>query len=358
MTYSDYTPGFQNIGDYIQSLAAAQYLPPKPLYLNREFLNTYDGNPVQLIMNGWFMHNPENFPPSNNINPLFVSFHVAKQYRERLLTKEVIDYLKKHGPIGCRDKSTLKYLTEKNIPCYFSGCLTLTLDLSYKNNEETRDNTVYIVDPYIQWSHSLPIICEIVKISIKKYRLIKIISKKLKKEHCEIILPKIYQNRLGLWIYATMIYNTYSRLIDEGVLTHAEYLTHIINTETFTTDSSRFHHADELLKRYSKASLVITSRLHCGLPCVAMGTPCVFTTSETLRSEGRFDGLEELLHIIAYDDKTKGFTCDQLIRDTNIRKITMDTKIDPKRNHLDLREKLISICNKFVHKEPECTDKD
>lgn len=350
MTYSDYSPGLQNIGDYIQSLAASQFLSPNPTHLNRESLNTYSGETVQLIMNGWFMHNPENFPPSNRIDPLFVGFHIANQCKERLLTTDVIEYLKKHGPIGCRDKRTQQYLMEEHIPCYFSGCLTLTLGLTYQNKPEERDNKIYIVDPYIQWRFSLPIVCEILKTSIKKYKLIQTISKKLKNKHCDNILPKKYQNVFGSWIYATMIYKIYSSVIDEDVLADAEYVTHIIRTETLPTDSDKFQYADGLLQKYSRASMVITSRLHCALPCLAMETPCIFATSETLRSDGRFEGLQDLLYTISYEPKIKAVSCDQLTQEINITKIHRTTKIIPKQNHLDIRDVLISTCNEFIQK--------
>ena len=53
--------------------------------------------------------------------------------------------------------------------------------------------------------------------------------------------------------------------------------------------------AETLLKRYRAASLVITSRLHCALPCLALGTPVVFLHSST--TDPRFRGLERLIRI-------------------------------------------------------------
>ncbi|WP_264821067.1 polysaccharide pyruvyl transferase family protein [Acinetobacter schindleri] len=31
-----------------------------------------------------------------------------------------------------------------------------------------------------------------------------------------------------------------------------------------------------MLEKYSTAKLVITSRIHCALPCLAMGTPVIY----------------------------------------------------------------------------------
>ena len=67
----DYTPamGKQNLGDFIQSLAAKQFLPHVDEYINREELSEYNGKPVKMIMNGWYMMRPENWPPSEVIDP-------------------------------------------------------------------------------------------------------------------------------------------------------------------------------------------------------------------------------------------------------------------------------------------------
>ncbi len=86
---------------------------------------------TKLILNGWFMWFPENFPPSEDILPLFVSFHIVPSIAERLLTPITIEYLKKYGPIGCRDHYTRDLLLSKGVPAYYSSCLTLTLGKKY-----------------------------------------------------------------------------------------------------------------------------------------------------------------------------------------------------------------------------------
>src|SRR5262249_33119050 len=57
---------------------------------------------------------------------------------------------------------------------------------------------------------------------------------------------------------------------------------------------SRAAMAQQLLKLYSSAKLVITSRLHCALPCVAFGTP-VILLRRGIESDPRFAGLRELV---------------------------------------------------------------
>jgi hypothetical protein len=58
--------------------------------------------------------------------------------------------------------------------------------------------------------------------------------------------------------------------------------------------------ARELLRRYSAAKLVITSRLHCALPCLALGTPVVLLR-RGVESDPRFDGLRELVRFHSDD---------------------------------------------------------
>ena len=48
-----------NIGDDIQSCAAAQFLPSVDCVIDREALDRFDngGEQVKAIMNGWYMYN-------------------------------------------------------------------------------------------------------------------------------------------------------------------------------------------------------------------------------------------------------------------------------------------------------------
>src|SRR4051812_48490909 len=88
-----------NVGDYIQSLAAKQFLPRVDKYINREKLSSYNEEKVKLIMNGWFMHESKKWPPSSNIDPLLVSFHLNSQAKNDLLSEEGIKWFKAHTPV-------------------------------------------------------------------------------------------------------------------------------------------------------------------------------------------------------------------------------------------------------------------
>ena len=90
----------KNIGDYIQSLAQEQFYDHIDYFVEREYMNVFfSEEPTRVIMNGWFMWHPTNFPPSNSIVPLFISFHVVPNIAHQLLTPVVVSYLKKHEPI-------------------------------------------------------------------------------------------------------------------------------------------------------------------------------------------------------------------------------------------------------------------
>lgn len=78
---------------------------------------------------GWYMHAlfgvRYGFPFHRNLLPIFVSFHCNKR---DLLTPEAIDYLRRFGPVGCRDWTTVDILLSMDVPAFFSGCMTTTVN--------------------------------------------------------------------------------------------------------------------------------------------------------------------------------------------------------------------------------------
>jgi hypothetical protein len=78
---------------------------------------------------GWYMHAlfkmRHGFPLHRNLRPIFISFHCNKR---ELLTPEAIDYLKRYGPVGCRDWTTVYLLKSIGVPAFFSGCVTTTIN--------------------------------------------------------------------------------------------------------------------------------------------------------------------------------------------------------------------------------------
>lgn len=95
-----------------------------------------DGNVYQdipedtwYIAFGWYMHDifgkSFNIPFHPNLRPILLSVFV--RYPE-MLTPDAIAYLKKYGPVGCRDWQSVAVLRAVGVPAFFSGCLTTTVD--------------------------------------------------------------------------------------------------------------------------------------------------------------------------------------------------------------------------------------
>lgn len=214
----------KNIGDDIQSYAALKRLPKVDYFIERERLNEFistDKSTVKTIMNGWFLHNRISFPPSKYIDPLYVSCHFSSLNDGFGITTEYIedyvsDYMKIYQPIGCRDKSTEKMLKESNINSYLSYCLTLTIP---KFEDVKRKNEILLVDTPSD------------------------ITNKVKEEKDSTTIVKEITHELDVKKNFKLSYE------------------------------KRMENVEKLLKKYQGAKFVVTTRLHCALPCLALGTP-------------------------------------------------------------------------------------
>jgi hypothetical protein len=198
-----------NIGDDIQSLAAAAQLPRTDFTINRDSIRDWRSDaPVALVMNGWFSAEAATWPPASSIRPIFVGFHVTDRFKPTL--QQHVDYLKKFEPIGVRDEATGQFLQSLGIESELTFCLTLTFP---ERESAPQNGKVYLVDaPTIAVPRSLR------RSAVK---------------------------------------------MSHGVAPVAS--------------AARLAYAGELLKMYrDTARLVITTRLHVALPCIAMGIPVVF----------------------------------------------------------------------------------
>ena len=83
MNFGLLTTTSKNIGDEIQSLAAYRFLPKVDFLIHRERIDECNlpESDIKLIMNHWWLWSGKHFPPSDCIDPLYVSFHL--QYRLR-----------------------------------------------------------------------------------------------------------------------------------------------------------------------------------------------------------------------------------------------------------------------------------
>ena len=268
---------FYNIGDYIQRIASSNFLPHIDEYVIRESIDSPIQYPLKLIVNGWFTHTPMHWPPHQNINPLFISFHLNEDAIKILDSEENINYFRSHAPIGCRDITTLRNFENVGIPCYLSSCLTLTLN--QKIQETQQSNEILFVDVLYKTSGWRDVM-----FSRNKIRKILSLIKQGRMYQREKILFKFFSKR---------------------ILFKAKYLTH--NSRAFDSDHERMEEAELLLQRYANAKLVVTSRLHCALPCLAFGTPVIFISKNlnTKRDMCRLEGMMDLFNYISLDEKNE-----------------------------------------------------
>lgn len=287
----------ENIGDDIQSYAAACLLPEVNYYIEREHMDVFrpkEAEPVNTIMNGWLMNNKLGWPVSACINPLYLSMH----FREEDAMLVADDFLKglggvdlkAHAPVGARDLSTQSLLERNGIPSYFSGCMTLTLPRKFQ--KETEEPYVCLTD----------IPEEAVTYVRKKYAGIKIYEM----EHEPKKLPPL------------------------------------VNQEAQWKD--RFAQVEALLERYQNATAVVTTRLHCALPCLALGTPVLLLKDDNLIELSRLDGLSELVR----SSKTSDFVAG---------KVDFNLKSPPENpdTYLQIRNQLIQTVERFVKENDVCT---
>ena len=245
-----------NVGDEIQSLAVRRLLPHVDVEIDREKLHEYkspDGQKVKTIINGWYMERPENWPPSEDIDPLFISFHISHEFgaAKKMTTPEMITYYKNHEPIGCRDMHTTRLLQSKGVDAYFSGCVTLT----FENQFDSRNDDIILADPLFNlWPYSYGRYC----------------ARKL--------VPKEEQKNI-------------------------KYITHRRPSRN-RSQELRKKDAEEIIVAYSQAKVVLTSRIHVALPCLALGTPVIFINAgyNSRNLSNRFEGLVGNMRTLNDDD--------------------------------------------------------
>ncbi|WP_018184212.1 polysaccharide pyruvyl transferase family protein [Kaistia granuli] len=199
-----------NIGDNIQTLAVAQHVDQAYDLVDRDFLHAYSGEPVVVVMNGWFTHEPQNWPPSPAITPIFFGFHMTPDAAEAY--RHSRDYFARFAPIGCRDKATAEILKSWDVDAYVSGCATMTFPT---RSEEPRQPKLVLVDQ--PFKHFLS------------------------------------GERRG----------------------HVS-ISHEV--PSYMSRATKFQVAKDMLEFYrDHAGMVVTSRIHCAMPCAAMGIPTVYT---------------------------------------------------------------------------------
>ena len=273
-------PRSNNLGDLIQSLAAKQFLNKSTVIeLDRDKLNKYKGEKLALVMNGWFIENSENWPPSEKIDPLFISFHLNPTAIKGMLSDKGIAYFKKHQPIGCRDHFTQNLLSRLGIDTYYSACLTLSLKRQDYVSEDTKREGIHVISAFERLnpkndSIQKGLFMQILQNIKKPYK-----SKKYKSalKRLESFLKR--QNDQVYWSSQLLEPKNYSQ-------------------------QERLDRAVLQLKNIATARLVITSRIHTALPAVAFGTPVLFLSDglEHVNHKSRLEGMEHFFPILSSKD--------------------------------------------------------
>ncbi|MEM1890684.1 MAG: polysaccharide pyruvyl transferase family protein [Pyrobaculum sp.] len=268
-----------NIGDDIQAVAALQFLPRVDFWIERENLHKVESDDVvKVILNGWYTFNPWSWPPSEAIQPLIISIHISPHVSMYFLRDRVIRYLKRWEPIGARDLWTLKLLKYGGVNAYFSGCLTLTLDKTYKPHK--RSDYILLVDVpasvekavqrrfkdhVVKWSNRLT--------TLGRDRVLRSVDSYINRVFNQIFPFSIRYNLDVLHDY--IYYKIFNLKV--GALTPA----------------IRLQIASEVVKLVASARAVVTSKLHIALPALALETPLVFIPGDP--NDVRFSGYRQFM---------------------------------------------------------------
>ena len=323
----------KNLGDYVQSISQEQFFDHVDYRVEREEMDSFKSEEkVKVIMGAWFMSDPNRFPPSDDIDPLFISFHIFPNISDDMLSPKSIAYLKKYEPIGTRDISTKNILEKHGIKSYFSSCLTLTLGYKYKDGEKTDD--IFFVDPTYQLGggkhDGILKFWDAFKLFIKHRKKVLQFQQNFKPEF--ITLLSHISKKLDRILMCASFYDAYSKCFTDDIIFNAKYINHRIVILGMTEDEI-FDYTRNLIKAYAKAKLVITSRLHCALPCLGVETPVVFVSSESLekgrlRGAGRLSGNLELLNYARWTENGVELVSEELKKVADNGKLTLN-KIAP-----------------------------
>lgn len=237
-----------NIGDYAQLLAidnvyAHMGIKEEEIVRIEYYdLLDYDGEYVILPINFIFFnpfYGERELILSPKIIPVFLGIHCINMCFN---TNEAA-FFSRFAPIGCRDERTMELFRQVGIPSYLQGCITA----AFPRRQEKTYEKIYLVDIPDSLKEYLPenIRYEGIYMSQQFYGNI---EKYLEKENCNSI-RQYMKKRLELY--------------------------------------------------RDTAKLVITSRLHCASPCIAMGIPVIFVCNNYSSS---YAWLERLIPVYTRAD--------------------------------------------------------
>ena len=242
--------GSRNIGDYIQTKAVIDMIHPiNYKVLDRESLHKFKGPKILSIINFRYMESTNNWPPNNNISPLFISFHINPTAEKELLKPESLNYLKQYEPIGCRDTYTQNLLQKNGVKSYHSSCITTTFNRDkYITNKGKPEGIVVIgafdrLNPSIDFSSTYRFLLTLIKYPIHKLKY--------------LIKKQSFENHLR----------------NQNIVVKR---CHQITKRKISSHNQGLKFANDMLKEIAKSEIIITSRIHAALPALAMGLKVIF----------------------------------------------------------------------------------
>jgi hypothetical protein len=162
----------------------------------------------------------------------------------------------------------MECLLRHGIEAQFTGCLTLTLS-GFRSPIPSRRH-IYLVDALFNFP-------ELKDLLLSRQRFILAL-------------------RTGEWRRLGRRHRLLTKILSPKLLATARVRRHVLPSGV-VTDDQKFALAERYLNEYADARLVITSRIHCALPCLAMGVPVIFINAfHNPVDNCRFGGILDLLN--------------------------------------------------------------
>lgn len=242
-----------NLGDYIQVLSIEnlyRYMgieEDEIVRISMTEIKNYDGEkiilPFNLIIDSHYFFDEDGLAISKKIIPIFLGI----TFNNFNFSKKTLQYLKTYEPIGCRDEKTMRELQTHGIKSYLNGCMTLTL--GHKNEK---------------------------RVIHKKRKVFFIDAPESLKEH---VPDNLKENAIFL---ENEYYSNLENLLGKKTL----------------TDFIEEHYEKIILE----ASLVVTSRFHVAVPCLAWKIPVILAKDFI---DHRFAWLDKFIPLYDLNDFDK-----------------------------------------------------
>lgn len=89
----------------------------------------------------------------------------------------------------------------------------------------------------------------------------------------------------------------------EDLLLDGVYVNHQGSIVRPSDERELLDYARTLVCQYAEAALVVTSRIHCALPCLGLETPVIYIDDfeQSEASSCRLGGLRELFHVLSFE---------------------------------------------------------